>query len=104
MSPLLGGAEEQFLADAVRWMGPERFARFWQASAEPGAAFQAATGVALGDWTAQWLARTYGAPTARPRVAVGDLVWLAALAPFAVVIAVRRRERVLLDPSFARRT
>ena len=101
---LLGDTEGQLLADAVRSVGPERFARFWQASAKPDAAFQAATGVSLDDWTERWLSRTYGAPSARPGVRFGDLVWLAALAPFAVIIAVRPRERVLLDPRFTRRT
>jgi len=100
----LGDAEGQLLADVVRSVGPERFARFWQASAKPDAAFQAATGLSLDDWTAHWLARTYGAPSARPGVRFGDLVWLAALAPFALVIAVRPRDRVLLDPRFTRRT
>jgi len=101
-APSLGNAEGQFLADAVRSVGPERFARFWQASAEPGAAFHGATGVSFDDWTQRWLVRTYGAPGARPGVAVGDLVWLAALAPFALVIAVRPRERVLVERSFSR--
>jgi hypothetical protein len=101
--PSLGDAEGQFLADAVRAVGHERFARFWQASAKPGAAFEGATGVSFEEWTKRWLARTYGAPSARPGVHVGDLVWLASLAPFALLIAVRRRERVLLDPRFVGR-
>jgi hypothetical protein len=102
-APSLGDAEGQFLADAVRSVGLERFARFWQASAEPGAAFHGATGLSFDDWTQRWLVRTYGAPGARPGVAVGDLVWLAALAPFVVVIAARPRERVLVERRFSRR-
>ena len=102
VSRQLGDAEGELLADAVRSVDPERFARFWQAPSEPNAAFYSATGMRLDAWTQQWLARTYGEPPSRPSARVRDLLWLAVLAPLALAVAARPRQRVLAEWLFAR--
>jgi hypothetical protein len=93
----LGSAEDELLADAVRSVGPERFARFWKSTSGPDAAYLAATGTGLESWTQQWLGRTYGTVGDRPSVRVRDIAWIALVAPLLLVIAARPRERVLAD-------
>ena len=95
--PLLGDAESEILVAAVRELGGDRFGAFWRSSAEPEAAFAAAFGVTLDAWTHTWAARTYGAVPVRPTVGVWDVMWLAMAAPLLLVIAARRRERVLSE-------
>src|SRR5690349_8543708 len=91
----LGDAERTLLADAVRSLGPERFARFWRAPSPPDAAFAATAGVGLSEWTRQWLARTYGARPARPSVRVRDVVYLVGALAVALLVAATPRQRVL---------
>jgi len=93
----LGAAEDGLLADAVRSIGPDRFAEFWASGATPDAAFLASTGSSLELWTQQWLTRTYGSIGERPSVRVRDVVWLAIAAPLLLVVAARPRERVLAE-------
>jgi hypothetical protein len=92
---LLGGAEDELLADAVRSLGPERFARFWQSPSAPDTAFFTATGTGIEEWTQRWLTQVYGAPPARPSVGVGELLWWSIAATVALLVARRPRERVL---------
>jgi len=91
----LGDAEDELLADAVRSLGTERFARFWRSTGRPDSAFVAASGIAIDRWTQQWLATTYGSPPTRPAVRLRDVVWLTITAAIAVVLAARPRHRVL---------
>ena len=93
----LGFHERRFLADVVRDIGRERFARFWQSDGPPAAAFEAAAGVSLDAWTQRWLARTYGSARARPMPRVADALWLAAAVPLLLVVAARPRDRVLVE-------
>jgi hypothetical protein len=93
----LGAAEGGLLADAVRSIGPDRFAEFWRSKSRPDAAFLTSTGSSFESWTQQWLTRTYGSVGARPSVRVRDVVWLAIAAPLLLVVAARPRERVMAD-------
>jgi hypothetical protein len=96
-SGTLGEEEARFLADAVRDLGPDRFARFWRSDAAPEVAFAAAGAADLIPWTGAWVARTYGGAPQRPTPGVRDLTWLAVTIPLLVVAAGRRRERVLSE-------
>jgi hypothetical protein len=96
-SAALGGAEDELLADAVRAIGPDRFARFWASSSRPDAAYLAASGVSLESWTQQWLTRTYGTVGQRPTVRLSEFMWLAIAMPFVLFVAARPRERILAD-------
>jgi hypothetical protein len=93
----LGEASTRFLADAVRELGPSRFASFWSSNMSTDSAFLAASGVSLDQWTAQWLERSYGAPRSMRVVRARDLLWLAVALPLLVLIATGRRERVLTE-------
>lgn len=92
---LLGGVEDELLADAVRSVGPERFARFWRSAAAPDSAFLTASGTGIEEWTQRWLTQVYGLPPARPSVRVGELLWWSIAATVALLVARRPRERVL---------
>jgi len=70
----LGSAEDELLADAVRSIGIDRFAKFWRSESEPDAAYVTSSGTSLEAWTKQWLTRTYGAVGERPTVRVRDVV------------------------------
>ncbi len=96
-SAALGGAEDELLADAVRAIGPDRFARFWASSSRPDAAYLAAAGVSLESWTQQWLTRTYGTLGQRPTVRLSEVMWLAIVMPLVLFVAARPRERILAD-------
>ena len=96
-SAALGGAEDELLADAVRAIGPDRFARFWALSSRPDAAYLAAAGVSLESWTQQWLTRTYGTLGQRPTVRLSEVMWLAIVMPLVLFVAARPRERILAD-------
>jgi hypothetical protein len=92
-----GEHQGRYLADVVRDLGPERFARFWHADGSVEAAFAAAAGVDLAAWTETWLARTYGAVPDRPSVRTRDVVWLAVAAPLLLLAAARPREQLLIE-------
>jgi hypothetical protein len=91
----LGDADEQLLADAVRSLGAERFARFWRSRSAPDSAFLGAAGVAIEPWTQQWLTRVYGVVPARPSARVSDLLWLSIALALGLFVARRPRERVM---------
>ena len=55
-----GHREATLLADMVRTLGRERFARFWTSVEPVPVAFQQAAGEPLGGWTARWIADQYG--------------------------------------------
>jgi hypothetical protein len=94
----LGNAEDELLADAVRSIGDDRFAKFWGSQSTPDSAYRSSSGTSLEAWTQQWLTRTYGAVGERPTVRVRDVAWIVLAAPLLLVIAVRPRERVLAEP------
>jgi len=91
----LGDAEDELLADAVRSVGAERFARFWRSASAPDSAFRSAAGIAIEPWTQRWLARVYGALPPRPSARVSDLLWLSIALAVSLLVARRPRERVL---------
>lgn len=93
----LGREEGRMLADAVRDLGPERFARFWRSDASAAEAFEAAAGMPLEAWTRRWLVRTYGNTRGHPVPRPADLLWLAATLPALLVVAARPRERLLVE-------
>jgi hypothetical protein len=95
--PLLGDAESEVLGAVVRELGAERFGAFWRSPASPEDAFVAAFGMTLDGWTHTWAARTYGAVPVRPTLGFRDVVWVAIAAPLLLLIAARRRERVLCE-------
>lgn len=57
-----------FLADLVRLMGRERFARFWRSPLPRDSAFAAAMGMPIEQWTHRWLAET------RPDIQIGPAI------------------------------
>jgi hypothetical protein len=91
----LGDADEELMADAVRSLGAERFARFWRSASAPDSAFISAAGIAIEPWTQRWLTRVYGAVPSRPSARVNDLLWLAIALAVGLPVARRPRERVL---------
>ena len=91
----LGDNDEELLADAVRSVGAERFARFWRSSSAPDSAFLGAAGIAIEPWTQRWLTRVYGALPPGPRARTSDLLWLSIALTVGLVVARRPRERVL---------
>jgi hypothetical protein len=92
---LLGYADDELLADAVRSVGAERFGRFWRSASAPDSAFLTATGIGMEQWTQRWLTQVYGAPPPQPSARVGDIVWLSIAAGVSLLVAARPRERVL---------
>ena len=92
-----GELQGQYLADVVRDLGAERFARFWRAESAVDTAFTAAAGVDLATWTEGWLARTYGAVTSRPAARTRDAVWVMVVAPLLLIVAARPREQLLVE-------
>jgi hypothetical protein len=64
----LGPRDWTILAEMVRTLGPERFARFWHSGERPAEAFRAAAGTDIGSWTRDWAARMYGPQTRGPGV------------------------------------
>ncbi len=83
------------LSDLVRTQGRERFIQFWRSSLPVEQAFQQAFGVAIDEWTHQWLLGQLNYPHFGPTVrgssvVVGLLIALLVIAA-AVRIAVRRQ-------------
>ena len=64
-----GGDESSwYLADLVREMGRDRFARFWRSPLPRDSAFAAAFGLPMNEWTHRWIADR------RPSVRVGPTI------------------------------
>lgn len=57
---LLGPDASGFLASLARERGADAFRAFWQSSAPPDSAFEAAFGEPPGQWTARWMRARYG--------------------------------------------
>lgn len=58
--PALGRREPFLLADMVRTLGRERFARFWTSGDAVPVAFEKAAGEPLEQWTSRWIVAQYG--------------------------------------------
>lgn len=68
---VLGRRESRMMADMVRTLGRDRFARFWSSDAPMPVAFEQAAGESLGAWTQRWAVAQYG--DVPPRGAMPDL-------------------------------
>ena len=89
------GRETELFADMVRSLGRERFERFWTSSDPVPAAFQAATGMRLGQWISAWGAERVGpikhGPTFGPTSLIGGLL-IAGLCLMWAMFSAKRRE------------
>jgi hypothetical protein len=81
------------VGDMVSDLGAEKFARFWQSDLEPEAAFQAATGTPLPQWTRTWLHRTYHEEKTGAGLSGVSLAWGAAILALALAVILRTAER-----------
>jgi len=63
-----GDESSWYLADLVREMGRDRFARFWRSPLPRDSAFAAAFGLSMNEWTHRWIADR------RPGVRVGPTI------------------------------
>lgn len=66
--PRIAPGEARLLADMEREFGPERFQRFWQSPQPVEQAFEAAFGIALGEWIVGWSEARYGPLTIGSRM------------------------------------
>lgn len=57
----LSGHAPEFISDLIEERGLERFRRFWTSTSPVGAAFSAAYGGSLDDWTRSWVKQRIGA-------------------------------------------
>lgn len=64
----LDDEQQWFLADLVRTMGRERFARFWRSPLPRDSAFQATFGMPMEEWTHRWI------HARRPAVRIGSAI------------------------------
>jgi hypothetical protein len=90
-----GPRRGRYLADLLRDIGPDRFRAFWTSAEEPEAAFRAATGRPLADWTREWLGREVRPTATEARASLATVGWLALALPLLLAAAARRREWVL---------
>jgi len=84
-----------FLADAVRWAGGERFARFWRSPLPLDSAFADAMGMPLDRWTSDWLRSRYSRTRFGPGVPTATWilgVLMAGLAAFVALVLAGRRQ------------
>jgi hypothetical protein len=77
------GIRRRFLmADMVRTIGRDRFAKFWTSEETPAVAFKSAIGESITDWTSRWIANQYGpaapnGPVPSPLIAIASAVLIA---------------------------
>lgn len=81
------------VGDMVTDLGVEKFARFWQSDLEPAAAFQAASGTTLPQWTRAWLHRTYHEEKSGAGSSGASLAWGAAILVLSLGVILRSAER-----------
>ena len=89
------GRETELLADMVRSLGKERFARFWTSNESVPTAFQAASGMALGEWVSAWGAENIDPIEHGPTIPASTLLGGLGIAGACLLIAVfaaRRRQ------------
>jgi hypothetical protein len=89
-----GRRERHLLADMVRTLGRERFARFWSSSEPVPAAFAQVAGEPLDAWATRWTSEQYGSAPARG----AGMGWWAGLMSVALIaltllVALRASER-----------
>lgn len=80
----IGQLSGEFLADATRELGRDRFRTFWTSPDSVHVAFQKASGQRWGEFVRQWMAARYGSIEAGPRISgfaavAGVLLVIAAL-------------------------
>lgn len=92
-----GRREPSLLADMVRTLGRERFARFWTSNESVPAAFEAVAGEPLNRWTVRWMGAQYG--PVPPRGA-GVTTWGGAMSLILVVLAILVALRVSAQRQF----
>jgi hypothetical protein len=83
---LLGG---EFLSDATRELGRERFKAFWTSSDSVSVAFQKATGERWGAFVRRWMILRYGDIQAGPRASGFAIAVSAALVLVALGLTMR---------------
>jgi hypothetical protein len=86
---LLGPKESFLLADMVREMGRDRFAKFWTSNDSVPAAFQSATSESLGVWTSRWAVETYGRMSRGPTITASTALVATVLFLLGVYVAIR---------------
>ncbi len=90
-----GSADDYLLGDVAAEFGVQRFADFWTSDRDVPEAFEAAFGVTLGEWVAEWsnahFARTAAGPAISRAAASGTIMLMTLCALFAGVWARRRR-------------
>lgn len=89
----LGGRETEMLAGMVRSLGREKFAAFWTSSDPVPVAFERASGVSLGAWTASWLTEQFGELRRGPGTSAISIVSAALIVGIAIFFAVRAARR-----------
>ena len=93
-----GHREAALLADMVRTLGLERFARFWTSVEPVPLAFQQAAGESLGGWTARWIVDQYGAVPPR---GAGVNAWGGVMSLLFIVLSLGIALRVSAKRQFA---
>lgn len=83
----LGPRDWTLLAEMVRTLGPERFARFWRSDRAPREAFHAAAGTDIGSWSSDWVRRLYGVQARGPGMPISRAMASLAVAALALGIA-----------------
>lgn len=92
-STQLGPRETTLLAEVARALGPDRFASFWATGRPLREAFREATGMGVGEWTADWAQRAYGRPEKGPAIPVVSLLVAVALSAVSLGYALTRAAR-----------
>ncbi len=90
----LGGRETELLADMLRSLGRERFARFWTSNQPVPQAFEQASGMRLGEWVSTWAAQSVARYDSGPKIPATSLVSALGIVIACVLFAVfaaRRR-------------
>ncbi|HET7790589.1 MAG TPA: hypothetical protein VFK78_07300 [Gemmatimonadales bacterium] len=85
-----------YLADLVRDLGPERFAKFWRSPLSPESAFASAAGMPMDEWTHRWLRARHPGMRLGASASLGASLWglLAAALALAAGGAIATRRRV----------
>ncbi len=95
-SAALSDDAESFLSDLIEERGLERFRRFWTSTSPVNAAFSAAYGTSLDDWTHGWVRRSVGSvelgAAIHPRGAMAGI--LVALLVLGVTAAAAARREI----------
>jgi hypothetical protein len=93
--PRVAPGDARLLADMEQQFGTQPFRRFWKSEAPVNEAFEAAFGVALGEWVLDWSEKRYGPITVGARMKPGtillSLIFIALFTALAVATVRGRR-------------